>query len=162
MKPRKIISGGQTGVDQAALSVALESGIECGGWCPPGRVCESGKIPVQFPLTETPYDRSEKAGDIPRSLRTEWNVRDADATLILKSGSIPSDQGTEWTIQCIASYRKLSLIVDLDDESASQKIAGWLRVNKIQVLNVAGPSENSVSGIYAKTFKTLMKALHWV
>lgn len=156
---QKIISGGQTGVDQAALSVALESGIECGGWCPPGRVCESGKIPVRFPLTETPYDRSEKAGDVPRSLRSEWNVRDADATLIIKSQCIPSDKGTEWTIQCIALYRKLSLIVNLDEGSASQKIADWLRENKIQVLNVAGPSEKTVRGIYALTFKTLMKAL---
>jgi len=82
--PLKIISGGQTGVDQAALITAQKIGLETGGWCPPGRVCESGTIPEYFPLKETPQERSPDAVDVPRSQRTEWNVRDSDATLIVR------------------------------------------------------------------------------
>ena len=71
----KIISGGQTGVDRAALDVALELGLPCGGWCPRGRRAEDGPIDPRYPLTETPWDGYPQ--------RTEWNVRDADGTLIL-------------------------------------------------------------------------------
>ncbi len=78
---RKVISGGQTGVDQAALRAAIALGISIDGWCPPGRICEHGVIPEEFPLKETPFERSEGAPGIPRSLRTEWNVRDSDGPI---------------------------------------------------------------------------------
>ncbi|MEO1088507.1 MAG: putative molybdenum carrier protein, partial [Acidobacteriota bacterium] len=76
-----VISGGQTGVDRAALRAARRQGLEIGGWCPPGRVSEDGMIPVSLSLRETPRDRSQWAPDVPRSLRTEWNVRDAGVVL---------------------------------------------------------------------------------
>src|SRR3954470_24712509 len=104
---RKVISGGQTGVDQAALRAAKDSGLEIGGWCPPGRWCDAGIIPDSFPLQETPEERSPEAPAIPRSLRTEWNVRDSDGTLVLRSGErggYPTSPGTEWTIVCAARY----------------------------------------------------------
>src|SRR5215469_12366673 len=82
----RVISGGQTGVDQAALRAAASLGIATGGWCPPGRIAEDGVIPDHFPLTETPDERSADAPDIPRSQRTEWNVRDSDGTLLLFQG----------------------------------------------------------------------------
>src|SRR5262245_51361441 len=71
----KIVSGGQTGVDRAALDVALELGIPCGGWCPKGRLAEDGPIPERYPLKETTLRVYPQ--------RTEWNVRDSDGTLVL-------------------------------------------------------------------------------
>jgi hypothetical protein len=72
--PNKIVSGGQTGADRAALDWALAHGVECGGWCPKGRRAEDGVIPIAYPLTETPSSDYAQ--------RTEWNVRDSDATVI--------------------------------------------------------------------------------
>src|SRR2546430_15604495 len=103
----KVISGGQTGVDQAALRAARDCGLAIGGWCPPGRECESGLIPLEFPLQETERERSPDAPDVPRSQRTELNVRDSDATLVIvaaggnRSGCATiSDAATKWTMEC--------------------------------------------------------------
>lgn len=109
-KIKKIISGGQTGVDQAALNVAIALEIDCGGWCPPGHVCERGKIPCKFPLTETTSERSNNAPNIPHSLRTELNVMDSDATLIFKPSNLRKDIGTNWTILYSIKIGKKCLI----------------------------------------------------
>lgn len=74
----EIRSGGQTGVDRAALNVAIRLGIPCGGWCPQGRLAEDGRIPLCYPLRETPTAEYAE--------RTMWNVRDSDGTLILTWG----------------------------------------------------------------------------
>lgn len=155
---QKIISGGQTGVDQAALDVAIELGIECGGWCPPGRECDEGIIVARYPLTETPVERSSSAPDIPRSLRTEWNVRDSDATLILKPNDV-NDKGTEWTIQCAINYKKPHFIIDPFKKDSIIKIKSWLKSYEIKVLNVAGHSENTCRGIGTQVYRILTKAL---
>jgi hypothetical protein len=76
----RLVSGGQTGVDRAALDVALKLGIPCGGWCPRGRQAEDGVIPARYPLAETPSEGYSE--------RTRWNVRDADATLTAETGAI--------------------------------------------------------------------------
>lgn len=152
----KVIAGGQTGVDQAALSAALDAGLAVGGWCPPGRACESGTIPAAFPLTETPRERSELAPDVPRSLRTEWNVRDADATLILEPAA-GADPGTEWTRTCAARYGRPTLACDPEDPDAVSRIVSWLDALRIEVLNVAGPSELSSPGIRARSYGLLVE-----
>lgn len=149
----KIISGGQTGVDQAALRAAQQCGIETGGWCPPGRISESGIIPDRFSLTETPEERSTKVPDIPRSLRTEWNVRDSDATLVLRQllpVELPDKGvGTLWTLECAILYGKPLLVCDPNDPGGkkAQMVREWIKAQEVEILNVAGPSESSQPGI---------------
>ena len=140
-------------MDQAALRAAKDCGLEIGGWCPPGRVCETGVIPPEFPLKETPNDRSPDARDIPRSLRTEWNVRDSDGTLVIRSGD--KDAGTEWTIECARRYKQPLLVCDVDDGGAKDEIQRWLAANSIATLNVAGPAESTAPGIGNKTYAML-------
>mgnify|MGYP003793290687 CR=1 FL=1 len=84
---KKIVSGGQTGVDRAALDVAMQLGIPVGGWCPRGRRAEDGRIPDSYPLRE--------ASSVNYAKRTELNVRDSDGTLILSGG--PLTGGTALT-----------------------------------------------------------------
>jgi Circularly permutated YpsA SLOG family len=157
-KVKKILSGGQTGVDQAALRAAQACDLDCGGWCPPGRLSESGKIPSIFPLMETPEERSAEAPDIPRSQRTEWNVRDSDATLILQpSGFDKQDPGTEWAKSCAERFGRSLLICDPSEQMAPGKIKQWLRVESVQTLNVAGPSEKTVPGIGNQAYLLLQR-----
>lgn len=132
----RIVSGGQTGVDRAALDVALELGIPCGGWCPKGRRSEEGLIPGVYPLQESPTANYAE--------RTALNVKDSDGTLILSRGSLRG--GTALTKTFAERYRRPFLIVDLRD-ATPQLIHEWLSANSIRVLNVAGPRESSQPGI---------------
>ena len=162
---RKVISGGQTGVDQAALRAAKDFGLEIGGWCPPGRECEVGVIPPEFPLKETPQERSADAPDVPRSQRTEWNVRDSDGTLVIvangasHSEAATEDRGTEWTIECAGRYKRPLLICDLSDAEAMKRIGQWLAAHRIAILNIAGPRESTAPGIGEQTHASLRKVL---
>ena len=151
----RVISGGQTGVDQAALRVAASLGIATGGWCPPGRASENGVIPASYPLTETPDDRSAAAPDVPRSQRTEWNVRDSDGTLVLCLGSLDdAGPGTRFTAACAARYGKPLFVADPADLADARRVREWIDAHAIQTLNVAGPSEQALPGIadLTKTF----------
>ena len=149
----KIVSGGQTGVDQAALRAGEAFGLELGGWCPPGRIGESGQIPERFPVRDTPQERSSHAPEIPRSLRTEWNVRDSDATLVLRL-LVPiqqprHDPGTRWTFECTVIYGKPLLVCDPNDPdgAGARMVHHWLETLGVRILNVAGPAESTQPGI---------------
>ena len=135
--PQKIISGGQTGVDRAALDVALAMGIACGGWCPRGRRAEDGTIPGHYPLRETDSNKYP--------VRTARNVRDSDGTLVLTRGD--PDRGTALTRDLAMKYQKPLLVVDLDNPPEPAEVLTWARQQGIRALNVAGPRESSCPGI---------------
>ncbi len=92
---------------------------------------------------------------MPRSLRTEWNVRDADATLIVAPGARPHDPGTAWAARCAVRQGKPLLTVDPEDPRAMERILEWLRRVGPAVLNVAGPSETTVPGIERRAREVL-------
>ena len=168
----KIISGGQTGVDRAALDVALELDLPCGGWCPRGRKAEDGRISEKYPLKET---ESEDY-----AIRTEWNVRDSDATLIITRGE-PTG-GTAYTIACCRIQNKPCLIIDLENSPSPRPsptrgegedklppspwggggggegdhVRNWLKHHCIRTLNIAGPRESNAPGIYKDAKKLLV------
>ena len=142
----EIRSGGQSGVDRAALDAALAAGLRVGGWCPKGRRAEDGRIANSYPLKETPSENYEQ--------RTEWNVRDADATLIIARG--PELQGgTLLTARIAAMLEKPVRAVDLSEPNASADAARWIAENGVRVLNVAGPRESVQPGIYAEARRFL-------
>jgi len=145
----KIISGGQTGVDRAALDVAIEFGLPCGGWCPKGRKAEDGIIPDHYPLQETlSFDYR---------VRTRKNLRDSDGTLILTWG--PPIGGTALTLKLARSYHKPYFVVNLDQGGDAQSVCQWGRVRKIYTLNVAGPREREAPGIHARAAFFLREVL---
>lgn len=128
----KIISGGQTGVDRAALDVALRHGVECGGWCPPRRLAEDGTIAAHYPLLELP---SAAYAD-----RTRANVRDSDATVIFHSAELRG--GTAETVRCCDELQRPHLCIDAntaDARSAAESLAQFVRDRTACILNVAGP-----------------------
>lgn len=150
----KIISGGQTGVDIGVLEAAYELGLETGGWCSPGYTNESGPIPGEFLLKETETDRSPLAPDLPRSLRTQRNVEEADAVLLLLPEVIDADAGTIWTLQLAIMKNKPLLQVDPADDRSLNMVLEWIKRFKPRVLNVAGPPESVAPeiGQLAKAF----------
>jgi len=134
---RKIVSGGQTGVDRGALDAAIELGIEHGGWCPLGRIAEDGVIPAVYHLQES------DSPDYP--VRTEQNVIDSDGTLILYRVRLWG--GTELTRRLAVKLKKPFLLVDLAQAVDLAAIRQWLVQNEIRVLNVAGPRESNYPDI---------------
>jgi len=154
----KVRSGGQTGVDQAALAAAIGCGLSHGGWAPPDWVCEFGVIPARFVLTPTPEDRSTWAPDIPHSLRTEWNVRAADATLIVRPARAGTSAGTSFALACAARLGKAVMVCDPYDPQCAKGIASFLVSQPIWVLNVAGPREGEVRGIGERAYRVLLAA----
>ena len=134
----RIISGGQTGVDRAALDAAMAHGVACGGWVPRGRRAEDGRLPPRYPLRET---RSSAYAE-----RTRLNVRDADATLILTRGH--SSGGTALTIEFACQLRRPHLVVDLAADADPAAARTWLAALQVRVLNVAGPRESGCPGIF--------------
>jgi len=147
--PLRIVSGGQTGVDRAALDVALRLGLPCGGWCPRGRRAEDGTLDPRYPLLET---RSSGY-----SQRTEWNVLDSDATLVLAAG--PLRGGTAFTARRARQLPKPLLALDLDQDPDPRILPVFLAAHAVRTLNVAGPRESQSPGIYERAARFLEAAL---
>lgn len=147
--PRRIISGGQTGVDRGALEAALALGIEQGGWCPKDRLSEDGTIPSRYALQEL------ESRDY--AVRTRENVLDSDATLILFEGKLQG--GTLLTQRLARRLRRPSLAVRLDQPWSPAAVRDWLGRESPGTLNVAGPRESSRPGIERRAFAALMAIL---
>ena len=157
----KIISGGQTGVDRAALDVAIERGMEWGGWCPKGGWAEDLPDP---PGVLAKYPHLRETPDPHPLQRTEWNVRDSDATLIITdaqglAASIGTRRAHEWARQ----HGKPELVVDVGDAKAAERAAIWLKAQQKRfgsdmTLGVGGPRESEAGGIYARA-RELMATL---
>lgn len=145
----KIVAGGRTGVDRAALATAMELGLPCGGWCPKWRKAEDGIIPAKYPLEETPSDDTRQ--------RTEWNVRDSDGTLILTVG--PVSGGTALTTEFAEKHNRPCLIVDLATAPSADAVRSWIEQNRVHILNVAGPRESKQPGIYDQAVAVLRQLL---
>ena len=148
LKIEKIISGGQTGADRAALDFAIKNNIPHGGWIPKGRLTEEGPLPSHYQLWETKSRSYVK--------RTEQNVIDSDGTLILSHGILTG--GSAFTRRFAKEHQRPWLHIDLNNalmtESAEQ-IKRWIEENKIKTLNVAGPRASKDSRIYRKTLELL-------
>ena len=144
----KIISGGQTGVDQAALDFALERGIDCGGWCPKGRICETGRIPDRFPLKEVDSEDYNE--------RTRRNVEDSDATLVITMGG-RKEEGTGLTIQLAQRLGRDLYHINIDEEGIQEdelrslpefrRLCERILEGNTRILNIAGNRESSSPGI---------------
>ena len=147
--PAKIVSGGQTGVDRAALDAAARLGLDRGGWCPRGRRAEDGPIPRRYKLREAPVAAY--------AARTRLNVRDSDATLVVVSGA--ADPGTRLTIRLARALGRPLRVVDLDHPMSRTAMRAWLRRHRVAVLNVAGPRESRSPGIHAAALPYLVQVL---
>jgi len=129
---QRIISGGQTGADRAALDWAIENGVPHGGWSPKGRKAEDGPIDAKYDLQETP--RADYLQ------RTEWNARDSDGTVIFSIATVLTG-GSKKTVDLARKHRKpvLQLSRSAGSFAPEQELLRFLREHHIQVLNVAGP-----------------------
>jgi len=151
----KIVSGGQTGVDRAALNVAIFLEVEHGGWCPRGRRAEDGRIPDEYSLRES------NSRDY--AIRTELNVIDSDGTLVLYRDQTTG--GTLLTCRMANKHRRPLLAIDLSsmvDEDVqlteTDRLLNWLKRENVQVLNIAGPRESTCSGITLAAERFLTRA----
>ena len=148
----KIISGGQTGVDQAALDVAIELGIPHGGWIPKGRKTENGALPDKYRLKEMPTSSYAK--------RTEQNIIDSEGTLVISPG--PLTGGSELTRKTAILHDRPCIHIDLvtlNTLQAIKTVRSWIVHHGIEILNIAGPRAGENPEIYDMAVKTLKAVL---
>jgi hypothetical protein len=153
-----LLSGGQSGVDRAVLDFAVTRGVDYGGWCPDGGWAEDFPIP---PGLLAKYPRLKETPLADPAQRTEWNVRDADACLIIVDASgLEASPGTILGQELAHRYRKPLYVADLMGADSRKHAALWLRVQKARAgdglkLAVGGPRESEAPGIYSRTIKFL-------
>lgn len=159
----KIVSGGQTGVDRAALDVAINLNIAFGGWCPKGRIDEIGIIPEKYnQLVEISVDVTNDKENY--DARTKLNIHDSDGTLIFVP-ILPLPEkitdGTVLTINEAARQNKPYLVISLSssDKYDLSKCIEWITEHEIRTLNIAGPRESSSEGIYQESYAYLLSLL---
>ena len=146
----KIISGGQTGVDRAALDVAIKLGLEYGGFCPKGRLAEDGVILDKYNLTELSSSQY--------LMRTFENVQASDGTLIIHQGTVSGGtlKTKDYCQMINKSFFEVNLLEDL--EKIPLNFDTWIKENHIIIMNIAGPRESAAS-IYNRTLLLIMDLL---
>ncbi len=154
----KLVSGGQTGADRAALAFALAHDIPHGGWCPKGRKAEDGPINARYLLKETPGSSYIQ--------RTEWNVRDSDGTVVFSIAAALAG-GSKKTVFLAHKHGKpaIHILRDGGPVQPDQALLGFIREHRIRVLNVAGTRASQepeiaafVKDVLSKTFATIKRA----
>lgn len=152
MRPSRVLSGGQSGVDRAALDAALAIGLPAGGWCPAGRWAEDGPIAARYPLLETASADPDE--------RTRRNVEEADALLVLAPS--PATGGTALALQHARALGRPALVVDPFAADAIAQVTGWAAGGVVSrqagIVNVAGSRESGAPGIYAAALRVLTEA----
>jgi hypothetical protein len=149
---KKIISGGQTGADRAAFDVAIKLNIPHGGWIPKGRQTEDGTLPDKYNMKEIPTESYPA--------RTEKNVIASDGTLIITRGKLTGE--SDYTRKMTLRHHKQLLGIDLNQTNhydAASLIASWIRMQRVEILNVAGPRAGKDPKIYDDVFKILEQAI---
>lgn len=154
MRVARVVSGGQTGVDRAALDTAVALGLPYGGWCPAGGLAEDLPSPpgllAAYPLLQETPDRDPDT-------RTEWNVGDSDATLIVVRSGLVRSPGTRLTVSIAQRLGRPHLVARWGDLEA---VRGWLAVLPDSgTLNVAGPRESQEPGSYEAALRLLLRVL---
>ena len=148
----RIISGGQTGIDQIALDAAIESGIEHGGWCPKGRLAEDGTIPEKYQLKESASKNY--------AVRTEKNIIESDGTLVLYWGKATG--GTNLTIRLAAKHDKPCKCLDFQIFEPAvfpdvvEQTNQWIASHEIVTLNIAGPRKSNSPELAAYVYPFLI------
>ena len=149
---QKIISGGQTGADRAALDFAIAHGIPHGGWCPAGRLAEDGTIDPRYQLRQTP------TANYPQ--RTEWNVLDSDGTVVFSIG-VKLTGGSKKTVTLAHKHHKpvLHLSKEVGSATPEQDLLKFIRDHRLQIFNVAGPRASKEPEVAAFLREVLEKSL---
>jgi hypothetical protein len=148
----KIVSGGQTGADRAALEVATECGLTSGGWVPRGRRAEDGRVPER-------YRGLVEADSASYARRSELNARDSDATLVVTFGRPRG--GTALTVRLARGLGRPVLVLDLERLArgeAAARLEDWLAEVRPRVLNVAGPRASQEPRI-GRAVRSLLRAV---
>lgn len=151
----KIISGAQTGVDRGALDAAMDSNVQCGGWCPEGRKAEDGVIPDKYPVQVL------KGGGYTQ--RTRQNVLDSDGTVIIYFAYLSG--GTEQTLRFCLDAKKTYLLIDaheIDVNRAAQRMAEFFIGLEGETLNFAGPRGSGNIHAYEYTVKAVSKFIETI
>jgi hypothetical protein len=149
-KIQKVISGGQTGADRAALDWAIENGIDHGGYCPRGRVAEDGAIPARYNLIET--------AETEYSVRTKRNVEESDATVIITLTAELTGGSRETAQHARKAGKRWIQLSHADRFDISAALRGFAKAEAVRTFNVAGSREGEEPGIYQFTKDTLKNA----
>ena len=145
----RIVSGGQTGADRAALDWAISRGIPHSGWCPKGRKAEDCQLDARYNLKETPSASYLQ--------RTEWNARDSDGTVIFSLASVLTG-GSLKTQEFAAKHKKPCAHIHAGMPQPESALRRFVEAHGIKSLNVAGPRGSKEPGVYAFVFRVLDKA----
>ena len=151
----RLVSGGQTGADRAALDVAIERGLPHGGWCPRGGRAEDLTTPPGLLLV---YPRLTEAPSDDPAVRTRWNVRDSDATLVVRRAGVRSP-GTDLTVAVAVELDRPHLVTTGEVGKAGEVVDWLLGLGGLLTLNVAGPRESEQPGAYDDTRRLLAEVL---